>query len=36
MADVRVEGPPVERGEEFLTPDAVGFVADLQTRFGVD
>ena len=34
MADVRVEGPAVERGEEILTPDALAFVADLQTRFG--
>src|SRR4051794_28753363 len=34
MVDVRVEGPPVERGEEVLTPEALAFVADLQTRFG--
>ena len=34
MADVRVEGPAVERGEEILTPEALAFVADLQTRFG--
>jgi malate synthase len=34
MVDVRVEGPPVERGEEILTPGALEFVADLQTRFG--
>jgi malate synthase len=34
VADVRVEGPAVERGEEILTPDALAFVADLQTRFG--
>ncbi|MGY1601883.1 malate synthase A [Geodermatophilus sp. SYSU D00815] len=34
MADVRVEGPGVERAEEVLTPEAVAFVADLQTRFG--
>ncbi len=34
MVDVRVEGPPVERGEEVLTPAALEFVADLQTRFG--
>ena len=32
--DVRVEGPAVERGEEILTPEALAFVADLQTRFG--
>jgi len=34
MVDVRVEGPAVERGEEILTPAALEFVADLQTRFG--
>jgi malate synthase len=34
MADVRVEGPAVERGEEILTPEALAFVADLQNRFG--
>src|SRR5829696_2342940 len=34
MVDVRVEGPPVERGDEILTPEALAFVADLQTRFG--
>jgi malate synthase len=34
VVDVRVEGPPVERGEEVLTPAALEFVADLQTRFG--
>src|SRR3954463_9295255 len=34
MGDVRVGGPPVERGEEILTPGALAFVADLQTRFG--
>ena len=34
MVDVRVEGPPVERGEGVLTPAALEFVADLQTRFG--
>src|SRR5215218_3639517 len=34
MVDVRVEGPPVERGEEILTPEALAFVADLQSRFG--
>jgi malate synthase len=34
MADVRVEGPAVERGDEILTPEALAFVADLQTRFG--
>ena len=34
MTDVRVEGPPVERGEQILTPEALAFVADLQIRFG--
>ncbi|MCU1668644.1 MAG: malate synthase [Blastococcus sp.] len=34
MVDVRVEGPAVEREEEILTPEALEFVADLQTRFG--
>jgi malate synthase len=34
MTDVRVEGPAVERGAEILTPEALAFVADLQTRFG--
>src|SRR3954451_9803077 len=34
MADVRVEGPEVERAAEVLTPEALEFVADLQTRFG--
>jgi malate synthase len=34
MADVRVAGPAVERGEEILTPEALEFVADLQSRFG--
>jgi malate synthase len=34
MVDVRVAGPAVERGEEILTPAALDFVADLQTRFG--
>ena len=34
MADVRVGGPEVERGGEVLTPEALEFVADLQTRFG--
>src|SRR4051812_49442356 len=32
--DGRVEGPPVERGGEVLTPAALEFVPDLQTRFG--
>jgi hypothetical protein len=34
VADARVEGPAVERGAEILTPEALAFVADLQTRFG--
>jgi malate synthase len=34
VVDVRVDGPPVERGEEVLTPAALEFVADLQVRFG--
>ena len=34
MADVRVQGPTVERGEEILTPEALAFVAELQRRFG--
>ena len=34
MVDVRVEGPEVDRGEEILTPEALDFIADLQTRFG--
>ena len=34
MADVRVTGEPVERGEEILTPEALEFVATLQRRFG--
>ena len=34
MAQVSVTGPPVERGEEILTPAALAFVADLQMRFG--
>ena len=34
MASIDVTGPPVERSEEILTPDALEFVADLQRRFG--
>jgi malate synthase len=34
VADVRVQGPTVERGGEILTADALAFVAELQTRFG--
>src|SRR3954464_4998028 len=35
MVDVRVQGPAVERAEEILTPEALAFVAELQTRFGM-
>jgi len=31
---VSIEGPPVERGDEVLSPEALAFVADLQRRFG--
>ena len=34
MADVRVSGERVERGEEVLTPEALDFVAELNRRFG--
>ncbi len=34
MADVRVTGEPVERGEEVLTGEALAFVGELQRRFG--
>jgi len=34
MASIDVTGPPVERSDEVLTPDALEFVADLQRRFG--
>jgi malate synthase len=34
MVDVRVVGPDVERAGEVLTPEALEFIADLQTRFG--
>jgi malate synthase len=34
MSALSVSGPPVDRGEEILTPEALAFVADLQTRFG--
>ncbi|SDN57301.1 malate synthase A [Allokutzneria albata] len=33
MADIQVLGPPVERAEEILTPQALAFVADLNRRF---
>jgi malate synthase len=34
MSQVTVNGPPVERGDEILTPEALAFVGDLQARFG--
>jgi malate synthase len=34
MTDVEISGPPVDRSEEVLTPQAVQFVADLQHTFG--
>jgi malate synthase len=34
MGEIQVTGPPVPRGEEILTPRALGFLADLQGRFG--
>ncbi len=34
MNEIKVTGPPVERGEEILTPQALAFLADLQHRFG--
>jgi malate synthase len=34
MASIDISGPPVDRSEEILTPDALDFVADLQRRFG--
>jgi malate synthase len=33
MTTVDVQGPPVKRETEVLTPDALAFVADLQRRF---
>ncbi|MDO9355545.1 MAG: hypothetical protein Q7T55_17720, partial [Solirubrobacteraceae bacterium] len=33
-ATVTVTGSPVERGEEILTPEALGLIALLQERFG--
>jgi malate synthase len=32
-AGVQVEGPPVDRGDEVLTPEALAFVAELDRRF---
>jgi malate synthase len=34
VPEMIVNGPAVERGEEILTPEALAFVADLQSRFG--
>ena len=34
MTDVRVDGYPVERGDEILTPEALAFVGEMQSRFG--
>jgi malate synthase len=34
MPDITVTAGPVERSEEILTPEALAFIADLQTRFG--
>ncbi len=34
MSDITVHGPEVDRSAEILTPDALGFVADLHRRFG--
>jgi malate synthase len=33
MAGVTLAGPPVERGDEVLTPEALAFVADLHRTF---
>ncbi|MEO6509512.1 MAG: malate synthase A, partial [Nocardioides sp.] len=34
MASIEVSGPSVDRSAEVLTPEALGFLADLQQRFG--
>src|SRR5690349_16954832 len=34
MSAITVTGGPVERSDEILTPDALDFLAKLQTRFG--
>ena len=34
MADLKVTGEAVDRGDEILTPQALDFVADLQETFG--
>ncbi|MFO7194157.1 MAG: malate synthase A, partial [Thermocrispum agreste] len=33
MAEIQVVGPPVERGEEILTEEALGFVGHLHEPF---
>jgi malate synthase len=35
MTSIEVSGPPVDRSEEILTPEALAFLADLQRHFGV-
>jgi malate synthase len=35
MTSIEVSGPPVDRSEEILTPEALAFLADLQRLFGV-
>jgi malate synthase len=34
MADIEIHGPPVDRSDEILTPEALEFVADLHRRYG--
>src|SRR5687768_15642442 len=34
MSHIAVTGAPVERSDTILTPDALDFLAELQTRFG--
>jgi malate synthase len=36
MVNVQVTGPDVARADEVLTPEALGLVAELQTRFGAE
>ena len=35
MTSIEVSGPPVDRSDEVLTPEALAFLADLQRLFGV-
>ena len=35
MTSIEVSGPPVERSEEVLTPEALAFLAELQRHFGL-